>query len=104
VPLLVRAAVDGQLLGPVWTQDWLLLPLQPPDVQLDTVGLRSSRYVKALAAPTECTGAGAHRLVGRAAFSRLRTLVDPVRAPAAHLWAEPELIVRESSGPPPAEG
>jgi DNA-binding LacI/PurR family transcriptional regulator len=42
--------------------------------------------------------------LGRAAFSRLRTLVDPARAPAAHLWAEPELIVRESSGPPPAEG
>lgn len=40
--------------------------------------------------------------LGRAAFSRLRALVDPERAPAAHLWAEPELIVRESSGPPPA--
>jgi DNA-binding LacI/PurR family transcriptional regulator len=38
--------------------------------------------------------------LGRAAFSRLRTLVDPEHAPAPTLWSEPELVVRESSGPP----
>lgn len=38
--------------------------------------------------------------LGRAAFARLRTLLDPAHAPAAGGWAEPELVVRESSGPP----
>lgn len=40
--------------------------------------------------------------LGRAAFAQLRALLDPAHAPAADGWAEPELVVRESSGPPAA--
>jgi hypothetical protein len=36
-------------------------------------------------------------VLGRAAFSRLRTLVEPVQAPTAHVWAEPGPSVRDSS-------
>jgi DNA-binding LacI/PurR family transcriptional regulator len=38
--------------------------------------------------------------LGRAAFGRLHALLEPENAPAPGLWDEPELIVRESSGPP----
>jgi DNA-binding LacI/PurR family transcriptional regulator len=39
--------------------------------------------------------------LGRSAFGLLHALLDPDSAPAPGLWAEPELIVRESSGPAP---
>jgi DNA-binding LacI/PurR family transcriptional regulator len=39
--------------------------------------------------------------LGRGAFAMLHRLLDPENAPAPPLWAEPELIVRESSGPAP---
>jgi DNA-binding LacI/PurR family transcriptional regulator len=37
--------------------------------------------------------------LGRGAFGMLHRLLDPENAPAPPLWAEPELIVRESTGP-----
>lgn len=37
--------------------------------------------------------------LGRAGFRRLHQLLDPQAAPEPSLWDEPELIVRESSGP-----
>lgn len=40
--------------------------------------------------------------LGRGAFGMLHRLLDPDNAPAPPLWAEPELIVRESTGPAPA--
>ena len=39
--------------------------------------------------------------LGRAGFGLLHNLVDPQSAPAPATWAEPELILRESSGPAP---
>ncbi|MET9081252.1 LacI family DNA-binding transcriptional regulator [Streptomyces sp. NPDC004237] len=39
--------------------------------------------------------------LGRGAFGMLHRLLDPDNAPAPPLWAEPELIVRESTGPAP---
>ncbi|MCI3273501.1 LacI family DNA-binding transcriptional regulator [Streptomyces cylindrosporus] len=39
--------------------------------------------------------------LGRGAFGLLHRLLDPENAPAPPLWAEPELIVRESTGPAP---
>ncbi|MER5430209.1 LacI family DNA-binding transcriptional regulator [Streptomyces sp. NPDC002588] len=39
--------------------------------------------------------------LGRGAFGMLHRLLDPDNAPAPPLWAEPELIVRQSSGPAP---
>ncbi|MDO0930333.1 LacI family DNA-binding transcriptional regulator [Streptomyces sp. DG2A-72] len=39
--------------------------------------------------------------LGRGAFGMLHRLLDPDNAPAPALWAEPELIVRESTGPAP---
>lgn len=39
--------------------------------------------------------------LGRAAFGLLHKLLEPESAPAPALWDEPELIVRESSGPAP---
>ncbi|MCI3270684.1 LacI family DNA-binding transcriptional regulator [Streptomyces cylindrosporus] len=39
--------------------------------------------------------------LGRGAFAMLHRLLDPENAPTPPLWAEPELIVRESSGPAP---
>ena len=39
--------------------------------------------------------------LGRAGFGLLHNLVDPHTAPAPATWAEPELILRESSGPAP---
>ncbi|GLX10920.1 LacI family DNA-binding transcriptional regulator [Microbispora sp. NBRC 16548] len=40
--------------------------------------------------------------LGRACFGLLHRRLDPQNAPAVPAWSEPELIVRESSGPPPA--
>ncbi|MGI5157532.1 LacI family DNA-binding transcriptional regulator [Microbispora sp. CA-102843] len=40
--------------------------------------------------------------LGRACFGLLHRRLDPQNAPAAPAWSEPELIVRESSGPAPA--
>ncbi|MEH0423032.1 LacI family DNA-binding transcriptional regulator [Streptomyces sp. B21-083] len=40
--------------------------------------------------------------LGRGCFGLLHRLLEPDTAPALPLWAEPELIVRESSGPAPA--
>jgi len=40
--------------------------------------------------------------LGRGAFGMLHRLLEPETAPALPLWAEPELIVRESSGPAPS--
>ncbi|MBR7837695.1 LacI family DNA-binding transcriptional regulator [Actinospica durhamensis] len=39
--------------------------------------------------------------LGRAGFGLLHNLVDPQSAPVPSTWAEPELILRESSGPAP---
>ncbi|MER7480232.1 LacI family DNA-binding transcriptional regulator [Streptomyces sp. NPDC126510] len=39
--------------------------------------------------------------LGRGAFGMLHRLLDPENAPVLPLWAEPELIVRESTGPAP---
>jgi DNA-binding LacI/PurR family transcriptional regulator len=39
--------------------------------------------------------------LGRACFGLLRTLLEPETAPAPPVCAEPLLVVRESSGPPP---
>ena len=39
--------------------------------------------------------------LGRGAFGLLHRLLDPDNAPAPPLWAEPDLIVRESTGPAP---
>ncbi|MFK0286548.1 LacI family DNA-binding transcriptional regulator [Streptomyces sp. NPDC090499] len=39
--------------------------------------------------------------LGRGAFGMLYRLLDPENAPLPPLWAEPELIVRESTGPAP---
>ncbi|UXY18217.1 LacI family transcriptional regulator [Streptomyces cynarae] len=39
--------------------------------------------------------------LGRGAFGMLHRLLDPQNAPAPALWAEPELIVRDSTGPAP---
>jgi DNA-binding LacI/PurR family transcriptional regulator len=39
--------------------------------------------------------------LGRAAFARLHALLEPEAAAPPVLWDEPELIVRESSGPAP---
>ncbi|MFJ9561079.1 LacI family DNA-binding transcriptional regulator [Streptomyces fuscichromogenes] len=39
--------------------------------------------------------------LGRGAFGMLQRLLDPENAPLLPLWAEPELIVRESTGPAP---
>ncbi|WP_031520353.1 LacI family DNA-binding transcriptional regulator [Streptomyces sp. NRRL F-5123] len=39
--------------------------------------------------------------LGRAAFARLHALLEPEAAPLGGAWDEPELIVRESSGPAP---
>lgn len=39
--------------------------------------------------------------LGRAGFGLLHRLLEPQSAPAPALWDEPELIVRESSGPAP---
>ncbi|MFG3289184.1 LacI family DNA-binding transcriptional regulator [Streptomyces sp. NPDC048179] len=39
--------------------------------------------------------------LGRGAFGMLHRLLDPENAPLPPLWAEPELIVRESTGPAP---
>ncbi|MGW0608990.1 LacI family DNA-binding transcriptional regulator [Streptomyces sp. NPDC002788] len=39
--------------------------------------------------------------LGRGAFGMLHRLLDPDNAPAPALWDEPELIVRESTGPAP---
>jgi DNA-binding LacI/PurR family transcriptional regulator len=39
--------------------------------------------------------------LGRAGFGLLHTLLDPDAAPAPVTWDEPELILRESSGPAP---
>jgi DNA-binding LacI/PurR family transcriptional regulator len=39
--------------------------------------------------------------LGRACFGLLRTLLEPDSAPAPPVCAEPLLVVRESSGPPP---
>jgi DNA-binding LacI/PurR family transcriptional regulator len=38
--------------------------------------------------------------LGRSAFAMLHRLLEPENTPPPPLWAEPELIVRESSGPP----
>ncbi|GIH66811.1 LacI family DNA-binding transcriptional regulator [Microbispora siamensis] len=40
--------------------------------------------------------------LGRACFGLLHRRLDPQNAPAVPAWSEPELIVRESSGPAPA--
>ncbi|MEO3862637.1 LacI family DNA-binding transcriptional regulator [Acrocarpospora sp. B8E8] len=40
--------------------------------------------------------------LGRACFGLLHRRLEPADAPAVPLWSEPELIVRESSGPAPA--
>jgi DNA-binding LacI/PurR family transcriptional regulator len=40
--------------------------------------------------------------LGRACFGLLHRRLDPQGAPAVPTWSEPELIVRESSGPPSA--
>ncbi|MGW0423093.1 LacI family DNA-binding transcriptional regulator [Streptomyces sp. NPDC003015] len=40
--------------------------------------------------------------LGRGCFGLLHRLLEPDTAPALPLWAEPELIVRESSGPAPS--
>ncbi len=40
--------------------------------------------------------------LGRACFGLLHRRLDSQNAPAVPAWSEPELIVRESSGPPPA--
>ena len=39
--------------------------------------------------------------LGRGAFGMLHRMLDPENAPLPPLWAEPELIVRESTGPAP---
>jgi DNA-binding LacI/PurR family transcriptional regulator len=39
--------------------------------------------------------------LGRASFGLLHNLLDPDSAPAPATWDEPELILRESSGPAP---
>jgi DNA-binding LacI/PurR family transcriptional regulator len=39
--------------------------------------------------------------LGRASFALLQGLLDPKTAPPLIPWPEPELIVRESAGPPP---
>ncbi|MFD4504213.1 LacI family DNA-binding transcriptional regulator [Streptomyces sp. NPDC058457] len=39
--------------------------------------------------------------LGRGAFGMLHRLLDPENAPPPPLWREPELIVRESTGPAP---
>jgi DNA-binding LacI/PurR family transcriptional regulator len=39
--------------------------------------------------------------LGRASFAKLRSLVDPRAAIARAPWPEPELVVRESTGPAP---
>ncbi|MET7701571.1 LacI family DNA-binding transcriptional regulator [Streptomyces sp. NPDC005485] len=39
--------------------------------------------------------------LGRGAFGMLHRLLDPDNTPAPPLWAEPDLIVRESTGPAP---
>jgi DNA-binding LacI/PurR family transcriptional regulator len=40
--------------------------------------------------------------LGRGCFGLLHRMLEPQAAPAPPLWAEPELIVRESTGPPPS--
>jgi DNA-binding LacI/PurR family transcriptional regulator len=40
--------------------------------------------------------------LGRASFAKLRSLVDPRAVTAQTPWPEPQLIVRESTGPPPS--
>lgn len=40
--------------------------------------------------------------LGRACVALLRPFLDPQRAPAPRPWPQPELIVRESTGPAPA--
>jgi len=42
--------------------------------------------------------------LGRLCFTLLRGLVDPKAAGERAPWPEPELIVRESAGPPPRQG
>jgi len=42
--------------------------------------------------------------LGRACFALLHSLVDPQAAARAGTPLEPELVVRESAGPPPAPG
>jgi DNA-binding LacI/PurR family transcriptional regulator len=40
--------------------------------------------------------------LGRACFGLLRRLLEPENTVPTHVWDEPRLVVRESSGPPPA--
>jgi hypothetical protein len=40
--------------------------------------------------------------LGRGCFGLLHRLLEPDTAPALPLWAEPEPIVRENSGPAPS--
>ncbi len=40
--------------------------------------------------------------LGRACFAQLRPFLDPRRAPEPKPWPQPQLVVRESAGPPPS--
>lgn len=70
-----------------------------PD-SLSVVGFDDAPH-SAYIAPTLTTVRMDFEGLGRAAFGRLHALLEPDTAPAAALWDEPELIVRESTGPAP---
>jgi DNA-binding LacI/PurR family transcriptional regulator len=72
---------------------------RPVPESLSVIGFDDAPQ-SAYVAPTLTTVRLDFEGLGRAAFGRLHALLEPENAPAPGLWDEPELIVRESSGPP----
>ncbi|WP_236655155.1 LacI family DNA-binding transcriptional regulator [Streptacidiphilus carbonis] len=68
-----------------------------PDT-LSVVGFDDAPH-SAYAAPTLTTVRMDFEGLGRAAFARLHSLLEPEAPALPTLWEEPELIVRESAGP-----
>jgi DNA-binding LacI/PurR family transcriptional regulator len=68
---------------------------------LSVVGFDDASYA-AYTHPTLTTVRLDFEGLGRGAFGMLHRLLDPDNAPALPVWAEPELIVRESTGPAPS--